>query len=84
MNKIKYSFLLLTTLTMTLWSHLGSAQEKGTRFENITLEEALAKATKKEKAGGKSPKLIFVDCYTSWCGPCKKMASQVFPLSING
>lgn len=24
-------------------------------------------------------KLIFLDCYTSWCGPCKMMASKVFP-----
>jgi thiol-disulfide isomerase/thioredoxin len=24
-------------------------------------------------------KLVFMDCYTSWCGPCKRLASQVFP-----
>lgn len=24
-------------------------------------------------------KMIFVDCYTSWCGPCKKLAKEVFP-----
>ena len=24
-------------------------------------------------------KLIFVDAYASWCGPCKRMASGVFP-----
>ena len=24
-------------------------------------------------------KLIFMDCYTSWCGPCKRLAAQVFP-----
>lgn len=23
--------------------------------------------------------MIFVDCYTSWCGPCKKLATQIFP-----
>jgi thiol-disulfide isomerase/thioredoxin len=23
-------------------------------------------------------KLIFVDCYTTWCGPCKKLAKTVF------
>lgn len=26
-----------------------------------------------------SNKFIFVDCYTSWCGPCKMMAREVFP-----
>ena len=24
-------------------------------------------------------KLIFVDAYTTWCGPCKKMDRDVFP-----
>ncbi|MDE7374466.1 MAG: thioredoxin family protein, partial [Odoribacter sp.] len=24
-------------------------------------------------------KLVFMDCYTSWCGPCKMLASKVFP-----
>jgi thioredoxin-related protein len=28
---------------------------------------------------GKTGKLIFLDCYTSWCGPCKGMAREVFP-----
>jgi len=25
-----------------------------------------------------SNKLIFLDCYTTWCGPCKGMAAEVF------
>lgn len=41
-------------------------------FEHGTLEEALAKA-KKEK------KLVFVDVFTTWCGPCKQMSANVFP-----
>src|ERR1041385_7258181 len=24
-------------------------------------------------------KLVFMDCYTSWCGPCKRLAAMVFP-----
>ena len=24
-------------------------------------------------------KLVFMDCYTSWCGPCKNVAKTVFP-----
>ena len=24
-------------------------------------------------------KMIFVDCYTSWCIPCKRLATEVFP-----
>lgn len=22
--------------------------------------------------------MVFMDCYTSWCGPCKMMAQEVF------
>jgi Thiol:disulfide interchange protein len=29
-------------------------------------------------------KLVFLDCYTSWCGPCKMMASKVFPQEVVG
>lgn len=24
-------------------------------------------------------KMVFLDCYTSWCGPCKMMARDIFP-----
>lgn len=40
--------------------------------EGTTLAAAVAQA----KAEGKK---VFLDCYTSWCGPCKKMAREVFP-----
>jgi len=29
-------------------------------------------------------KLVFMDCYTSWCGPCKNLAANVFPDSSVG
>lgn len=29
-------------------------------------------------------KLIFMDCYTTWCGPCKRLAALVFPDSAVG
>lgn len=57
-----------------------SAQSKGVIFENLTLQEALNKA----KANKKDPKLIFMDCFTSWCGPCKDMTNNVFPLEVCG
>ncbi|RHR78310.1 thioredoxin family protein [Odoribacter sp. AF15-53] len=43
-----------------------------TNFQKLTLNEACEKA----KAEGK---MVFVDLYTSWCGPCKVMAADVFP-----
>lgn len=44
---------------------------QGIDFFHGTWEEALAEAKKQEK-------LIFVDAYASWCGPCKQMAKTVF------
>lgn len=45
--------------------------QEGVRFESLTLKEALEKAKKENR-------WIFLDAYTSWCGPCKVMAEQVF------
>ena len=29
-------------------------------------------------------KYIFVDCYTTWCGPCRYMSTTIFPLKETG
>ena len=53
---------------------LGSftqVQAGGIDFFHGTWAEALAKAEKEDK-------IIFVDAYASWCGPCKRMAKNVF------
>ena len=49
----------------------GRIYAQGIEFFHGTYEEALQKA----QAEGKQ---IFVDVYTSWCGPCKMMAKNVF------
>ncbi len=51
-----------------------AAMGQGMNFEpaGTTLEQASVKAKAENK-------LIFLDCYTTWCGPCKKMARDVFP-----
>lgn len=43
-----------------------------TEFRHITFDEAKTAA----KAENKN---IFIDFYTSWCGPCKRLAANVFP-----
>ena len=45
---------------------------QGIEFEKGTFAEVLAKARKENK-------MVFMDCYTTWCGPCKKLEKAVFP-----
>ncbi|MEJ6584024.1 MAG: thioredoxin family protein [Crocinitomicaceae bacterium] len=43
----------------------------GIDFQKMDLSEAKAQAIK-------TGKYIFIDCYTDWCGPCKRMAATSF------
>ena len=56
---------------LLLWKFVTVAQDRSVAFEELTFQEALAKAKQNNK-------LLFVDCYTSWCGPCKMLAREVF------
>jgi thiol-disulfide isomerase/thioredoxin len=72
MKKWSLAFFAMTTFLM------ATAQETGMQFEhNTTWDKVLAKA-KAEK------KFIFVDCYATWCGPCKQMAKNIFPMEAVG
>ncbi len=48
------------------------AQGEGISFSKDSWKELLAQAKKENK-------IIFMDAYTTWCGPCKKMSKEVFP-----
>lgn len=62
------SLISIITLLMLSFTVFG----QGVNFEHLTFDEALAKAKAENK-------LIFMDCYTTWCGPCKYMTENVFP-----
>jgi thiol-disulfide isomerase/thioredoxin len=64
-------------LSIGVICNLSLFAQKGVNFENISFPEALTKAKQ-------ASKLVFMDCYTSWCGPCKLMANTVFPLDEVG
>lgn len=52
-------------------------ENKGTNFQNITLQEAIEKAKSESK-------LVFIECHTSSCGPCRMMKKNIFPQSKIG
>lgn len=64
---MKNTILLLFTVLSPI---LGYAQEK---IQWMTIEEAYALTTTEE-----SPKKIFIDVYTDWCGWCKRMDKATF------
>lgn len=64
-------FIICALLTLTSFAQ----SQEGVIWEHGTFQEALNKA----KANKKNAKLVFMDCFTTWCGPCKHMANVIFP-----
>ena len=70
MREMMKHYFVLGALFLPLCCSL-KAQHREIAFEHTTLQEALKKATIENK-------ILFVDCYTDFCGPCKVMAATVF------
>lgn len=61
----------LPSLVILLTFSLSSAQSEGIRFLEGSWKDIVQKAQKENKP-------IFVDAYTTWCGPCKWLSKNVF------
>lgn len=62
----KIAFALVAVLVSVQFSFA-----EGINFQDLTLEEGLAKAKKENKQ-------VFIDVYATWCGPCKYLSNNIF------
>lgn len=67
LNRMRSLIAIFTLATVSL-----ILQGQGIDFFSGTWQEALDKAKNEDK-------IVFLDAYAAWCGPCKRMANTVFP-----
>ena len=68
-----FAFVALLGLSFGMTSFIPNTKEEATGivFSSMSLDEAKLLAKKEGKS-------IFIDVYTSWCGPCKMMSRNTF------
>lgn len=64
-------FIVIPIVLAFSLNSLFAQEKKSIDFSDVTFNEA-------QQLSAKSGKLIFIDCYTSWCMPCKWMEQNVF------
>ena len=69
MKCVIFRMLIVVVLSATT---ISFASAQGIKFVESNFKEALTQAEQENK-------LLFMDCYTSWCGPCRLLANRVFP-----
>lgn len=67
-----HSFYLLAGLLSIFCTIARADEPPGIKFFTGSWQNVLAEAKRQNKP-------IFVDVYTTWCGPCKQMAKEAFP-----
>lgn len=66
-----FSGLIVLALIFSSFIWFPETTTKEIKFENITFNQALAKAKKENK-------MVFMNVYAVWCGPCKLLQKTTF------
>src|ERR1700761_8867531 len=78
LKKSKMKKIAITLFITALNILIVKAQDTGIQFTKVlSWEEVLQKAKTEHK-------YIFMDCYATWCGPCKGMEEDIYPLKAVG
>ena len=72
MKKIYLKLVLV--VAMCSWTSCVAQTEKESKVKWMSVNEAINQG----KKDGSKAKLIFIDCYTSWCGWCKVLDQKSF------
>ncbi|MEP7376092.1 MAG: DUF255 domain-containing protein [Chitinophagaceae bacterium] len=72
---MKTSILLMIICTPLM---MQAQEEEGIHFEKRMTWDQIKEKAKEEN------KYIFIDCYATWCAPCKLMERDIFPLEKVG
>ena len=86
---------LLAILLVVLTFSFGAVAQDGVKWETGSLQDALKKAAANQATAAQAttaqaaspaagPTLVFLDCYTTWCGPCRNMSENIFPQKAAG
>jgi thioredoxin-related protein len=75
MKKVLFLFMLLPIL--------ADAQEQAQVDTGVHFEHNLSWTAIRAKAKAET-KYIFMDCFTTWCGPCRFMSTKIFPQKESG
>ena len=65
------NFIKKVLVIQLLMAFVAAFSQEGIRFADLKLQELVAEAKKENK-------ILFIDAYASWCGPCKLMEKNVF------
>lgn len=69
---MKKVFLLLAVVILTATTTFAQDKSGLTFIEGKTVTEAMDIAKKQDK-------ILMMDIYAVWCGPCKRLSADVFP-----
>jgi thioredoxin-related protein len=75
---IKNLISLMLFLSLYFSAFAQESTNKGILFDHSVSWQSVLKKAKAEN------KMIFVDCFTTWCAPCKVMEKNVYPLESVG